>query len=217
MKEEVNISPPSKSRSNEGPLISKSERAFVGQLNFLDSLINIGEEPWEIEVYVHLCAEAGAKEFTSYLALRGLPLQSEGIREFLVHFFEYVYLERWGNRRSKLRNISKPALEEYLLPSLNATAHICDQSVLGCAQVLLLFFHFVSELGYPIDTERVGRALSKIEQEVHKRFTGRYERSEPIDATERKTEKGKPVRDNSEREASPSRGGRRRKQIRLDS
>jgi hypothetical protein len=138
----------------------------VRKLHFLDSLLEMGEEPYEISYEVKETAETCALEYSAWLVSRGLEFPVEGLKLLLVGLFEFTYIDYWSPRAA-LRKLSRAKIAEFylLFGKVDLEQHSAPLSV---AELLTLFFHFLAESGYEVPAKRFADEISKQQRTIRK-------------------------------------------------
>jgi len=134
-------------------------QSLVSRLQFLDGLLQMGEEPYEIEFDVATLAREAAQAFLNQ-HVDGSRFPRELAKELIPYFFEYVYLMNWS-RRASLARVTKKALTEF--HALVRIPGIPPEGVeLMVMQLLADFYAFLAGTSYPIDAARFERQFAKL-------------------------------------------------------
>jgi hypothetical protein len=146
-----------------------AKQAELGhKLSFLDSLLSIGEEAYEIELEVNSCAQAASVLFFGWLMRHKFSHGAELLAQMVPFLFENVYLVNNARRRT-LANAQKKDLQEIIaLIEFNVTEKEWSGH-LNPFDGLLLFYRFLDELGYPANLSRRERAIKQLRREIIKR------------------------------------------------
>lgn len=89
------------------------DKDLQSKLRFLGQLVQMGEEPYEIEFYVSEVANlCSARAFSLFLE-HGYTTERIELFASINHFFDFVYLQDHGQRRYTIENASKRLFEEF--------------------------------------------------------------------------------------------------------
>lgn len=138
------------------------------QIEFIDSLVALGEEPYEIEYLVHRAAQINAFLFFGCLVERHISPAPELLMQMVEALFEHVYLvER--RRRATLANASKTVLKDFIcLVEFVTTKKAWDQGA-NPFDGLLNFYRYLEETGYRgSNVPRRERAVAELRRTIPK-------------------------------------------------
>ena len=146
-------------KQHRGLTTDEDVKSLGGRLEFLDGLLQMGEEPYEIEYEVKSLARSAAAAFLSRTVDNRRSTQNLA-KELIPFFFEYVYLIHWS-RRASLARVTKKALTDF--PTLVRIPGVPAEGVeFMVLELLTDFYAFLSQSGYPIDAARFGRAFAQL-------------------------------------------------------
>ncbi|MCC6221347.1 MAG: hypothetical protein IT291_08925 [Deltaproteobacteria bacterium] len=143
------------------------------KLEFLDDLIKIGEEPYEIENEVNSCAHMASVWFFGWLVNKGFDQPSQVLADLARDFvtFVYIYDDVPRPRSRSLATISKNRLAEFVAFVEFAVTDEEWKNKHNPFDGLILFYEFLDEVvGYVgADAPRRKRALEAIRRSSNKR------------------------------------------------
>lgn len=142
-------------------------KAMVKKLLSLDSLKEMGEEPYEIESEVSSTARSLAATFFGWLLNHGVSGSIEVLAGMSQHFIEFVYLTI-ETRRGTLSKLSKAQLREFVCLCEFAVPEEEWNSFINPFDGLRLFFEFLDDIGYPAKRNSMARALQEFRKSILK-------------------------------------------------
>jgi len=129
------------------------------QIEFIDDLVRMGEEPYEIEATVRNAAEVNAFLFFGWLMDHGQSAAPEVLMQMVEALFEHVYLvER--PRRATLAAAGKPLLEEFIQLVEFVVSDGEWRRGANPFDGLLNFYRYLQAIGYQADLPRRERAVA---------------------------------------------------------
>ena len=143
------------------------EIGLAGKLNFIDQLIAMGEETYEIESEVNSVAHELSVIFFGWISHRGVEDGAEVIASMVRHFVQFTYLG-FEERRPTIGTITKKQLMEFINHLEFAVSQEQWDGKINPFDGLSMFFEFLERIGYPVKRETRQRALVQIRRTVLK-------------------------------------------------
>ena len=150
--------------TNAGPKpdIASYLKELIRKIEFLDSLLAMGEEPHEIEFEVHQAMKLGVESLVCWLIIYNEKLSKDDSVMAICALIEYVYMFSYP-RRMTMAKVSKKMLKE-LLSGKGAKGPLrrtlCSPEG---HRVITIFFFMLAEGGYP-GVQRQLRHLKDLEK-----------------------------------------------------
>ena len=90
------------------------KKQLKAKISFLKSLVQMGEEPYEIETQVSMAANYCTFRAMSLFVEHGYTTQRIEFFSIIKDFFDFVYLCDHGKRRYTIENVPKRIIDEFL-------------------------------------------------------------------------------------------------------
>lgn len=141
---------------------------IVDAAEFLDDLLRMGEELWEIGSMINELAVQCGRAFATWAQLRGVMLPPPLLTAFAGCFVEFIYIEKWKPHQS-MKKTTKPLIREFLASFGEELIQDTDGPA-SPYDTLALFFRFLDDIGYPVDLQRLNRAVTALRRERKSRM-----------------------------------------------
>ena len=144
-------------------------RDILSSIRFLDTLVKIGEEAYEIDCTVLTTAHSTSTMFFGWLMDKGIDNGTEVLAMMSKGYFEFIYLDcSTKTRRPLLATATKRQLSEFIKLTEFAVPNELWENQINPFDGLILFYQFLDFLGYDADVPRRTRAIKDLRRQIKK-------------------------------------------------